>query len=250
MKYLIQEHPTCSSTNELCRQAALQGAPEGLVITAEHQSAGRGRLGRSFYSPKASGLYMSLLLRPDPAGADPLVLTALAAVAVCRAVEALTPCRPQIKWVNDLYLQSKKLCGILVQGGTVPPSTDPAWMIVGIGVNLEEPQGGFPPDIKDIATALYPAGQAPKDLRQRLLKEILAQWEEIYSDPRQTDKAREEYRARSLLTGQTVLVHDPNGPWSGRVKEIDPELRLVVETPEGQTKTLLYYEVTWKVTLL
>lgn len=249
MNYRIQEHPTCTSTNELCRQAALQGAPEGLVITAEHQSAGRGRLGRSFYSPKASGLYMSLLLRPDPASADPLVLTALTAVSVCRAVEALTPHRPQIKWVNDLYLERKKLCGILVQGGTVPPSKDPAWMIVGIGVNLAQPEGGFPPELEDIATALYPAGQAPHNLRQRLLKEILSQWDSIYSDPAQQVAAREEYRRRSLLTGQTVLVHDPNGPWSGTVKEIDPQLRLVIQTPEGETKSLLYYEVTWKVTI-
>ena len=128
------------STNLRLKEAARAGmASAPCLLIADSQTAGRGRLGRTFVSPPGAGLYMSLLCAP-PAGTGSGGVTILAAVAVCRAIEELTGLSPKIKWVNDLFLGGKKVCGILAEGLE-------AGVILGIGVNLISPPGGYPPEV-------------------------------------------------------------------------------------------------------
>lgn len=112
-RFDLQVQTEVTSTNTLLKAQAEQGAPEGTVLIAESQTAGKGRLGRHFTSPPGTGIYFSLLLRPHCTAEKSLFITTTAAVAVCEAIEQVTGLNPQIKWVNDVYLNEKKVCGIL-----------------------------------------------------------------------------------------------------------------------------------------
>lgn len=200
------------STNRVAKELARQGAPHGTAVLAKRQTAGRGRLGRAFFSPEG-GLYLSVILRPQCPVEDRALMTPMAAVAVCRALERVCGASPGIKWVNDLYIGSKKLCGILCEGcGDA--------VIVGIGLNLRTPEGGFPADIP--ATAL----DVPVD-RQALAEAIRQQL-------LQPGAYVAEYRERCLLLGKTVTVHPVRGePYEARAVDIDHRCRLVVESRRG-----------------
>ena len=135
----VQALSETDSTNTRLKEWAREGriaAP--YVLTADSQTAGRGRLGRRFVSPPGTGLYMSILIAP-PKNTDAGKITVLAAVAVCRTIHELTGLQPKIKWVNDLFLRGKKVCGILAEKIN-------EGVIVGIGINVESPPGGFPPE--------------------------------------------------------------------------------------------------------
>lgn len=202
------------STNRVAKELARQGAAHGTAVLAARQTAGRGRRGRHFFSPEG-GLYLSVILRPRLTPEDRVLLTPMAAVAVCRAVEAMCGCSPGIKWVNDLYLGGRKLCGILCEGA------DDA-VIVGIGLNLRTPEGGFPPDIPAAALDCPVEGRAlARAIRERLLT----------ADPYES---LEEYRTRQLVTGRDVTVHPAAGaPYPAHAVRVDDRGRLVVRTGEG-----------------
>lgn len=139
---------SCASTNDEAYALAKSGAESGTVVTALSQTGGRGTNSRSFFSPGKTGIYMSVILReavPDRL----LDITPMAAVAVSRVLDRMFGVRTKIKWVNDIYLNGKKVCGILTQAQSAGSKVD--FIVVGIGINLFEPQGGFPQDIKDIA---------------------------------------------------------------------------------------------------
>lgn len=201
------------STNRVAKELARQGAPHGIAVLAERQTAGRGRLGRAFFSPEG-GLYLSVILYPQCSPEDRALMTPMAAVAVCRALEQICGVSPGIKWVNDLHLGGKKLCGILCEGcGDA--------VIVGIGLNLYTPEGGFPAEIP--ATAL----DVPVDRR------VLA--EAIRQQLLQPGEFLAEYRERCLLLGKTVTVHPVMGEaYAARAVEIDDRCRLVVESCRGR----------------
>ena len=169
----IEVHEALDSTNRLAAERARQGAPEGTVIVAAEQTAGRGRFGRSFHSPRGSGLYLSVVLRPRLAYEDALLITTTAAVAVAEAIETLYPegPAPRIKWVNDILLGGKKLAGILTEASLDMESGQIAAIVLGIGLNVYPPAGGFPEELREIATALRPAPEA--QLRSRLAAAIL-----------------------------------------------------------------------------
>lgn len=224
------------STNRVAKEWLAAGAPHGALVLAERQSAGRGRLGRAFASPPG-GLYMSLCLRrgPEEDASLPLV-TAAAAVAVCEAVAARCGVQLAIKWVNDLYLDGKKCCGILAEGVVAAGRVDA--LVVGIGLNYTTPLSAFPAGLD--ATSLFPGGEAPLpagelagDIRGRLL--------ELF--PRLAERAfLPEYRRRNLVPGRTVTVlADP--PWTGKALAIDEEARLVVQAPDGTQKALAAGEI-------
>lgn len=198
------------STNRVAMELARQGAAQGTAVLAARQTAGRGRLGRSFFSPEG-GLYLSVILRPGLPPEERTLLTPMAAVAVCRAVEAHCGLRPGIKWVNDLHLADQKLCGILCQ------SAGDA-VVVGIGLNLRTPEGGFPPELN--ATALDCPVQ-----RETLARSIREQL--LLADP---NRCMEEYRARSVTVGRAVTVRCVSGEcYAARAVDIDSRGRLVVE---------------------
>lgn len=141
------------STNTECKRQAMAGAPEGLAVIAEEQTAGRGRAGRSFQSPRDGGLYLSVLMRPRLALSQVSDMTAWVAVAVCDAVEAVCGLRPQIKWTNDLILNGKKLCGVLTELGlTRDNGLD--YLVTGIGINVNQQETDFEGEVREIATSL------------------------------------------------------------------------------------------------
>ena len=160
----LEVRDSVDSTNTLVKHLAEQGGREGMVVIAQHQTAGKGRLGRSFYSPKGTGLYLSILLRPKFSAQEALSITTAAAVAVAEAVDQVTGKEggeAKIKWVNDVYYRYRKVCGILTEASIDFETGGLHYAVLGIGVNLTPPPGGFGPDIAPVAGALFPQAPAP-----------------------------------------------------------------------------------------
>jgi len=218
--------PETDSTNTVAKTLAAAGAPEGTVVVADRQSAGRGRRGRAFFSPQG-GIYMSLILRPA-ADADPGLITSCAAVAVARAVRRLTALPVGIKWVNDLFIRGRKVCGILAEG-----ETDPAgglrFVVLGIGVNVAAMP--LPPELADIATSLEAEG-CPVD-RCALIAAILEEWERAYATLR-TGDFLEESRRLSVVLGREVQVVQGTETFPAVAQAIDDRGHLVVHTAHGE----------------
>ncbi len=246
-KHLTLQVEQCvDSTNLLVRRAAAEGAAEGSVLLAGSQSAGRGRLGRSFFSPEGSGLYMSLLLRPALPAENAVLLTAAAAVAVCEAIQAVTGKQAGIKWVNDIFLDGKKVCGILTEAAFAPDSTDLAWAVVGIGVNVYAPAGGFPPELADIAGAVCPS--PVPGLRDALAGEILRRFWQYYTALPERDFLP-QYQSRSIVLGRQVLLQAAGKPdVPAKALAIDDSCRLVVQLPDGSTRAVATGEISLRVT--
>ena len=222
---------TVTSTNDLLREAAEQGAPEFTVFAARRQTAGKGRQGRRFYSPPQSGLYLSMLLRPQMQAAETLALTPMAAVAAAEAVEQCTGQRVQIKWVNDLLLHGRKICGILAES-KVSAGTVPDYVIVGIGINLTEPAEGFPPDLRDIAGAVYPHGTdteaAFADCAVALIAALLRQYRQLAQKG-----YLQGYRERLCVLGRPVTVNENGAERPATALAVDDDLRLLVRYADG-----------------
>ena len=233
--------PSVGSTNTVLRALAEQGAPEGTVVIADEQTGGRGRMGRAFYSPAGSGIYLSLLLRP--VNADPrqtVTLTAAAAVALCQAIETVSENEPQIKWVNDIFLNGRKICGILSEAAFGLESGVPEYVVVGVGINAYTPEGGFPPELAEIAGALWerpvPGG------KNRLAAEFVNHFWKLYTagDPA---AFLEDYRRRSLVVGKDVTVIAGGRETPAHALGIDENCRLLVRYENGETAALSYGEV-------
>lgn len=210
------------STNRMARELAQKGAPEGAVVVAKGQTAGYGRMGRPFFSPKGSGLYCSVVLRPDPKGFDASRVTVTAAVAVAEAVEQVLGISLLVKWVNDLYYCRKKVCGILAQGFSEGENFA---CILGIGLNVYAPKEGFGA-LDPIAGALLEGEPDPK-IMDRLRTEILERFFARYRGD--FAPCLEEYRRRSFLTDKTVTVVQGEKRLRGIVRGIDERGALLVE---------------------
>lgn len=213
------------STNRVAKELAWQGESEGTLVIANVQSAGRGRLGRSFYSPAGSGIYASLILRPDLAATQALRITSCAAVAVARAIENVTALSPQIKWVNDVYVHGKKVCGILTEAGFSGQGEQMQHAILGIGVNVGTMQ--FPDELSHIATSLEnEIGQSVS--RSRLLAEICNEFSVFYENI-QKATFLEESKRRSFVLGKQIMVHTPDGAYEAKAVDLNEEGYLIVE---------------------
>ena len=219
------------STNLKVKEMAEHGAAEGVTIIVDRQTAGRGRLGRSFHSPEG-GLYLSTLLRPaDP---DTGQITGCAAVAAARAIESLCDANIDIKWVNDLYLNGRKVAGILAEGVFAPDGTLTA-VVLGIGINVGEMT--FPADLQPIATSLGNEGFAltREDLAAAFLNELTA----VLADP----TAMAEYRRRNLVLGRQVTVMRGGETYPATAEAITAEGYLLVRDEQGNTRELSSGEV-------
>lgn len=219
-----------NSTNLVCRELAERNDPEKReqIVVAAKQFAGRGRLGRSFESPDG-GLYMSLLLYPNMTAVDSQRITTAAAVAVCRAIERLDKSlKPTIKWVNDIYLNDRKVCGILTEGQFDFESGAMAFAILGIGVNIWTPENGWSDEISNRAGALFGENTEKIELRPKLASLIAAEFYSLYPDLSKTD-IYDEYRERMFLIGREVTVIAADRSYRARVIGIDDELRLIVD---------------------
>ena len=196
--YRITVVDALPSTNTALKEGAICGAPHGEVLIADHQTAGRGRLERSFYSPSGSGIYMSVLLRPSlPLSIAAGRITTLAALAVSRAIRRTSRLKTRIKWVNDLLIDNKKVCGILAEGIRIGEENA---VVLGIGINVKS--AAFPAELADIATSLEEHGVAPD--RNVLIAAIL---DELFSlDLAHPQDWMSEYKAQSAVLGKSVWI--------------------------------------------
>ena len=233
--------PTAPSTNALVREKANQGRPEGCVIVACEQTAGRGRYGRQFFSPVDSGVYLSLLLRPTAYSPQQATcLTAAAAAAMCQAIEAVTGQQPGIKWVNDIFLHGKKVCGILTEAAVGLETGTLNYMVLGAGVNLYPPAEGFPEEIQSIAGSVLE--HSCPEAKNRLVGEFLNRFGDFYAHP-ECRAYLEDYRARSLAIGRNVTVLSAGKAVSAYAYGIDDDFRLLVRYENGDTEALSYGEI-------
>lgn len=231
------------STNTECKRQAMAGAPHGLVVLSEEQTGGRGRLGRSFQSPRGCGLYLSLLLRPQLPPQEVVDFTAWVAVAVCDGIEAACGVRPQIKWTNDLVLGGKKLCGILTEMGLESETNSLQYLVTGIGVNVNHAREDFDPELREIATSLSMHLGRPVR-RSALAVEIIRALDRMYAGfPENKPEYLARYRADCMTTGKQVQLITPVSRQEAVALAIDDEFRLVVQLPDGTQKALSAGEV-------
>ena len=231
------------STNLDCRRAAGAGAEEGLAVLARAQRAGRGRRGRNFQSTRDQGLYLSVLLRPKDFTPELSNLTAWVAVAVCEGVEEFCGVRPQIKWINDIILNGKKLGGILTELGLEPGTGKPDHIVVGIGLNVGHSREDFEPELRDMATSLsLELGQAP-DIAG-LAGAVLCALDRMYARfPHGKEEYLDAYRAGCVTTGKRVQVITPASREEGFALGVDDDFHLVVELDGGARRALSAGEV-------
>lgn len=234
-KNKIQIFKKIDSTNKECKKQLSTVSDmkqlHGTVIIAEKQTEGRGRLGRIFYSPANTGLYMSVVIVPTPEMVDTDIITAVTAVAVSRAIEFLSAelkDNVKIKWVNDLFIKNRKVCGILTEGITNLEAGSIDALIVGIGVNLFQSEEGFPEEINNIAGAV----NDEKITRNKLAAAILFEMNKCFNILNVT-KTMEEYKSRSYVIGKEVTVISPKEKYVGIVKDITKKGHLILNKKIG-----------------
>ena len=216
------------------------------IFVAEAQTAGRGRLGRTFYSPSKTGIYLSVIYAPKGGIVQPAKLTAFSAVAVCRAIKKLYGLSTDIKWINDIYYNGKKLSGILTEGISNFETGQIEAAIVGIGINIADNPEVFPPDVAQVAGSITGTGESKSfvsrcQLAAQVAGEVLAIFEQ---EPK---SILEEYKKASFLIGQTVEIHpvigDEKNVYKAKVVDIDDNAALVVELDDATKKALSSGEV-------
>lgn len=239
----VEFHQRIDSTNNRCKALAEDGAPQGTLVVADCQTAGRGRQGRPFFSPAGSGIYFSTVLRPAFALADVTLITSFAAVCLARAVDASCGTHTQIKWVNDLFNEGHKIAGILTEASFDAESGSVAYVVVGIGVNVFDPQDGFPPDVSDVAKSLCGPGPDTRDVRARIVAGTIdGLLEGLARVPERQHLS--EYRKRSLLDGRSVYIEQRGGEHvRATVLGINDDFTLQVRCADGTTRSLAHGEV-------
>jgi BirA family biotin operon repressor/biotin-[acetyl-CoA-carboxylase] ligase len=227
-----RHHRLIDSTNERAKGLAIAGAPGGLVVTADEQTAGRGRRGNAWFAPPGSCLLYSGLVRPFAADRAPLLPLAVP-LAVCEAAEAVAPVRCQVKWPNDVWIDERKVSGVLVEA-----RPDEGWAVVGIGLNVAITETEFPAELRETAISLLPTeaegglppGGAPGVRRAlQTLNETLGRWLDA-SD----DEVLSAYRARDALCGRRISWDGGEGV----AEEIDERGHLVVKKPDAERVSL------------
>lgn len=229
------------STNSLLRDRANAGEEEGYVILSNEQTKGRGRLGREFYSPPDTGIYMSLLLRPkNLLPAQAVRLTTMAAVAACEAIEAVSGKETGIKWVNDIFVNGRKVSGILTEATFNLESGNMDCIILGIGLNVYLPADGFPPELHGIAGSILDEVQT--DGKNRLAALFLNRFLCYYHANDPTHYA-EQYRRRSFVIGKEINVITCNEIRPATALDVDKDCRLIVRYPDGTIDQLSSSEI-------
>lgn len=238
-KERIQVHEVLDSTNSYAKALAQQGAPEGTVVMARSQTAGRGRLGRSFHSPRDTGLYFSLVLRPDCTADRLMHLTCAAAVAACEAVEQACGLHPGIKWINDLTLEGKKLGGILTEL-SFGNDAKVAYAVIGIGINCR--LENVPDELKGLACSL--SDFVPEPDISRLAAALILALEEM-AHRLLTDRCAimETYRQSCVTLGRQVRVISPSGTETGFAESVCDDGSLTVLFADGQRTNINAGEV-------
>ena len=235
-------YKTLDSTNLLAKKMAAEGAPQGTVVIAGHQTAGRGRLGRSFDSPADSGIYMSVILRPGWEPQRLMHLTCAVAVAVCDAVEENCGFRPGIKWINDLVAGGKKLAGILTELGLDPQTGLVSYAVVGIGVNCAQSEEDFPPELRKIACSARMVSGKPVD-RAKLTANLIRELEKMSRALDEKEAILRRYRRDCVTLGARVKVLRGETCREGTALDMDADGGLIVRFDDGSAETVNSGEV-------
>ncbi len=237
----VKSFDRVDSTNTVALDLAISGAAEGVTVTAISQTAGKGRLGRSFLSQKG-GVYFSVILRPQTSPEATLFITTAAAVAACYAIEAVSGKKCEIKWVNDIYINNKKVCGILTEGCfCAGGSLD--YAVLGVGINLFALKNGFPDNLP-LADCVFNKSKfvlCKTRLKERVIAEFANKFFEYYKNLQQKEFIK-EYQQRSFLTGKKITYTKDGDCYEATVVGIDDNARLVVKAGED-TKVLSHGEI-------
>lgn len=230
------------STNSYLKREALLGAPHRTAAVAELQTAGRGRMTRSFQSLAGKGVYLSVLLRPQLPPETLLGVTGMAAVAVCSAVERTAGVRPGIKWTNDLVLNGRKLCGILTEMSIEAETGLAQSLVIGAGVNVKQTAEDFGPELSTIATSLAQEGYPVS--RSALAAAMIEEFSRL-SDALGGDTASwvDAYRRDCVTLGHPVRLLWTEGQQEAVALDIDDQFGLVVRLPDGTETTVRTGEV-------
>ena len=235
----LEYFKSIDSTNSYLKREAMNAMPHGAVAVANEQSAGRGRMGRSFQSPTGKGLYLSVLLRPSLPTEKLLHATGMAAVAAARAVEKTCGARVGIKWTNDLVLGGRKLCGILAE--TVMQGRETA-LIIGVGINVHQAREDFDGDVAEIATSLAAEGYCAdrSQLAAALVEELYRLGEDLGGE---IERYLAEYRSRCVTIGRQVRLMWTEGQERAFAEDIDGDFGLLVRGADGTVTAVRTGEV-------
>lgn len=231
------------STNDKAKEIAASGCSDGLVVVAEEQTGGRGRLGRQWVSPPRRGIWMSIVLHPVMQPVEAQRLTLLAALAVSRAIEHCTGLDVHIKWPNDIIISDKKACGILTEMSAEMDRIN--YVIIGIGINVNICREDMPEGIRPIATSL--AEEVGHEIdRKALLRAVLQQMDELYAHFTELDywyQMMDEYRKRCINMGRRAVVASAGKAWEGDVIDIDDSGALIVLASDGSQQRVISGDV-------
>lgn len=233
------------STNNYLKKLAADGEAEGRLIVSRSQTRAKGRLGKTFYCSEDIGVYFSVLLRPGKETEKIPFLTVMAAVAVAETVMQYTDDEISVKWVNDVYKNGKKICGILTEGSLSLENGGLDFAVLGIGINVFAPENGFPEDIADRAAAIFEKGKAPAEIKSKIIAEVLNRFFDLYNGKDKNYINR--YKKYSFLTGKNidVIYYDRTEP--ATVMDISDECHLIIKTERGETKILSSGDVSIRV---
>lgn len=233
--------PTVHSTNRYLKEMDTSNINNGFVVVADEQTSGRGRRDKTFVSAKQAGIYMSILLKVGVMQQDIRFLTICAAVAVSKAIEAICKTSADIKWVNDIFCNGKKICGILTEASLSAELQEADSVIIGIGINT----GQVSEEIQHIATSVQEiTGQ--RGIRNRLVAEVLNQFETIYIDYIKRGKKQDiisYYDSKLFIKGKRILVADTDNKYMAVVIGVDEMGALIVEDDEGKVNHLTTGEI-------
>lgn len=236
----IRIYREIDSTNSEAKRLAAAGLDHTVLIAAETQTAGRGRQGKNFFSPEGVGAYMTVMLRTKMNVSDAVSVTTAASVAVMRAIKALTGVEAGIKWVNDIYVGNKKVCGILTEAITDFEAGTTQFIIIGIGVNVTTSE--FPEELRETAGSLNAAGLNRNDLISRIADEVFSLCGDI------NDRSYiAEYRKHSIVIGKRITYYKNGEKFAAKAVDIDSSGGLVILKDDGKKETLRSGEITLRV---
>lgn len=218
-------YDSVDSTNIRMKELAENNDSEWTVIISGSQTMGKGRLGRTFFSPSDTGIYMTILLRPSFSIEDTIKVTTAMATAVSEAIENISGEKTDIKWVNDIYIYDKKVSGILTESSFDAKTNLLKYAFVGVGINVYAPDNDFPDDIKNIAGYVF--SERKEDIRNRIIAEILDRFSEYYNSIEQNTYF-DNYKKRLLWIGEKINIISSSGIIPATLKGIDNNCRLIV----------------------
>jgi len=238
----VHSYQSVKSTNDIADSLACSGAPEGTIVTAERQTAGRGRRGRSWHSPEGTGIYLSIILRPKFKPEKAPGVSIMTALALADTISEYCPNKTAIKWPNDILIDGRKVAGILTE--LYAEKNRVEYIVIGIGININTRPEDFPEDIKKIATSIR-ASRRKKISRVALLQKFLIAFEKEYLAYQQDQLARSHKRVRgySSLIGHQVKLASGKGIIEGTALDIDADGALLVDV-NGERRTITSGEVT------